>query len=245
LGKENLRYAQGDVNGLIERAKAMKTRRYTYGFTLVEMLIVVAVVALLSTMVIGVASRIDSQAKERLTESTITILDGALEQFRDYGYIYKVLPIASKPEQDFYQSLEFPLDCSDFDLIALQTTLANALGTPVSFVALGHDPTYSGSEVLYFFLSRVPESQKTLDRIDKSLLTNKDYNKQPMSITVGVINYPLMRIVDPWSTALRYDYYYEREQDPVLRQRSKKTFPVITSAGPDRIFGTADDMSNR
>lgn len=227
----------------------MKTRKYKHGLSLVEMLIVVGIIALLATMVIGIAGRIDNQSKERLAESTFTILDAALEQFRDYGYSYEVLLAAGKPEQDFYQSLDFPLDCNDFNLTDLQTTLANALDTPVEIVAPGHDLAYSGGEVLYFFLSRIPESRKTLDGIDESLLTNEGSNSQPMSITVGVVTvgvatYPLMRIVDPWGTALRYDYYYEREPF-ALRERSKRTFPEITSAGPDKIFGTADDISNR
>ena len=228
-----------------KQAKIMKTCRYKHGLSLVEMLIVVGLIALLATMVIGVASRIDNQAKERLTESTVTILDAALEQFRDYGYSYKILPVVGKPEQDFYQSLDFPMDCNDFNLIDLQTILANALSTPVSIVAPGHNPDYSGSEVLYFFLSRIPENRRPLDRIAESLLTNEDSNNQPMSITVGVGTYQLMRIVDPWGTTFRYDYYYEREPDPVLRERRKRTFPEITSAGPDRIFGTADDITNR
>lgn len=219
------------------------------GVTLVELLIVVAVIAILATMVIGVATRIDTQGKERLTKGTIAILEAALRQFNDYEYNYRVSPLAPIAEQDFYRGLDFPLDCNDFDPVTLQTTLANALGTPVVILAPGHDPRYSGSEVLYFLLSKVPESKKTLDKIEESLISNEDFNKQPMSITVGGRVYPLLRIIDPWDMPLRYDYYVQPFPfiPPQLNimQASKRTFPVITSAGPDKIFGTADDISGR
>jgi hypothetical protein len=87
-----------------------------------------------------------------------------------------------------------------------------------------------------------------LDKIDESLITNLDSNKQPRNISItypsGVLkDYPLSRIIDPWGTTLKYDYYYEVLIPPDPRQ--KRTFPVITSAGPDKQFGTADDISSR
>ena len=40
-------------------------------------------------------------------------------------------------------------------------------------------------------------------------------------------------ILDPWGTMIDYRY------------KSGDTFPELVSAGPDRIFGTADDISNK
>jgi len=62
----------------------MNTRRYKHGLSLVEMLIVVALIALLATMVIGIASRIDNQAKEKGVESTFALLEGALEEYKEF-----------------------------------------------------------------------------------------------------------------------------------------------------------------
>jgi len=204
----------------------MKTCKYKTGFTLVEMLIVVAVIAILISMVIGIASRIENQAKQQLTEGTIAVLNGALEQFSDYGFRYN---------DANYSDFHFPLDCNGFSDIELETELGGIISGGA------HDANYSGSEALYFFLSRVPESRETLDKIDKSLITSKDKNKQDMIITIDDVNYPLMRIIDPWGTTLRYDYYDEITLDP----NSKRNFPVIISAGPDGVFGTDDDITNR
>jgi len=177
----------------IEQAKAMKSYENKTGLTLIEMLIVVAIVVILTTMVIGLAGRVNDQSKERLTKSTIAILTAALRQFHDYEYRY--------PHPNYFD-LKFPLDCNDI----LDNDLMNALGTTVL-------PTggYLKSDVWYFFLSS---------------FNGKDY--------------PLLRILDPWKTPLQYRYYYN-----YIVPKDKWTFPVITSAGPDKQFGTADDISSR
>ena len=210
----------------------MKRYEHRTGLTLVEMLIVIAIIAILAVMVISVATRIENRAKEQRTESTIALLNAALTQFNDYGYQYK---------NSAYSEFKFPLDCTGFSQADIGKTLTNALGTLVTIVS--GDPN-SGSEVLYFFLSQVPESRQTLDKIDKALITNKDENKNPMTTKITISGtdtvYPLYRIIDPWKTPLRYDYYYD-ESDP----KTKRAFPVITSAGPDRKFDTNDDIKSR
>jgi len=225
---------------LIEQAKAMRIGENKTGFTLVEMLIVLAMVVVLTTMVIGLAGRIDNQSKEQLTKNTIGIITAALRQFRDYKYRY---------EAPIYAGFDFPLDCNDFLQPAVEMTLGNALGAIV-VISGAPDISYSGCEMLYFLLNQVSECRKTLDKIDESLLTNLDSNKQPRRVTItypggSPKEYPLLRVIDPWGETLRYDYYNELEPDPILRQRGKKTFPVITSAGPDKKFGSADDISSR
>ncbi len=83
----------------------MKTRAYKTGFTLIEMIVVIAIIAILISMVVTIAKRIDDQSKERLTRETIALLGNALEQFRDFGYEYK--------DAD-YAGLVFPLDCNGY-----------------------------------------------------------------------------------------------------------------------------------
>jgi prepilin-type N-terminal cleavage/methylation domain-containing protein len=218
----------------------MKRRQNKTGVTLVEILVVVAIIAILVTMVIGIAARIDTQGKERLTKNTIALLTAALGQFGDYGYRYS---------DSNYADFKFPPDCNGFSDTDLKTELQTALGVIVSISGGTHDANYSGSEAMYFFLSRVPESRQTLDKIDKKLVTNLGLDGSPMKITInpGVDEkeYPLFRVIDPWGKTLRYDYYDETKTNPDDRRKSKKTFPVITSAGPDKEFDTADDITSR
>jgi prepilin-type N-terminal cleavage/methylation domain-containing protein len=222
----------------------MKSCRDKTGFTLTEILVVVAIIAILTTMVITLAARFETQGKERGMKSALALLDAALGEFRDYGFSYR--------HQD-YNDLEFPLDCNGFSKTNLETALENALGLDPGDVLITpdyNDPNLSGSEALYFFLSRVPDSRKTLDKIDSSLITDEAAGGVHLEIDVDGRTYPLLRIIDPWGRTIRYDYY--DESPPPLTQNqiedmqdSKKVFPVITSAGQDGEFGTDDDITNR
>lgn len=234
------------------------------GVTLLEMVVVVAIVVILATLVIGIATNIDNQSRKQLTKSTLAILNSALQQFQDYGYRYKADPfyISGKYEREFYLSLEFPLDCNLMPVAYIKPILENVLSTEtmrtnVEIESAGdYDPNCSGSAILYYFLSRVPQCRQTLDRIDGSLITNKGSNGGNMIITVtslsGEQQYPFFRILDAWQNPLRYDYYdedYYYDTSSAVRflsmRKSIRTFPLITSAGPDKEFDTADDITNR
>jgi prepilin-type N-terminal cleavage/methylation domain-containing protein len=248
----------------------MKPGSLKSGFTLIEMLAVVAIIAILVSMVVGITKRVDDQRKERLCRNTIDLIGNALEQFRDFGYEYK---------DNYYDGLVFPLDCNNYSVNPdtppypnIPLTFYAALYSPTApsiIINAGpgwsqHDQSFSGSEALYFILSQVPGCRATLDKIDKSLLTNKGKDKTtdikirvPSGATAAsTIDLPFTRVIDPWGTTLRYDYYPEY-RDYILayptgnwasyliyRNSAKKTFPVITSAGPDKQFDTADDISN-
>ena len=218
----------------------MKTCGQKLAFTLVEMLLVIAIVLILISMVVGVTKHIYDQGKVRLCKSTIELVGNALEQFRDFDYEYKHID---------YREFDFPLDCNDFPVTrnVLVPTLEKALNLPGGIIITGgtHAPEFSGSEALYFFLNQVPDCRTTIHKIDKSLLTNLGSDKVEMMINVNGKISPLMRIEDPWKTPLRYDYYYDDTVLPLMPDPdTKKTFPVITSAGPDKIFDTGDDISN-
>lgn len=71
----------------------MRTRKYKFGLTLVEMLIVIAVVAVLASMVIGVAARIDNQSKERGLQTTFALLEGALEVYKEFHGVFPAQPL--------------------------------------------------------------------------------------------------------------------------------------------------------
>lgn len=62
----------------------MISRKNKMGFTIVEMLIVVAVIAILAAMVAGLAGRFDTQSKERALKSTFALLDASLQEYYDY-----------------------------------------------------------------------------------------------------------------------------------------------------------------
>ena len=158
----------------------MKRYKYKHGITLVEILVVVSVIAILATMLIGIAARINDQSKERGLESTFVLLESALQEYREGTGKFP-----EQPEKNY----------------------ANAA---------------IHSEYIYRELNLMPEPRKILERITKSLIKNE----------YGTIDTPL-EIYDPWGTVLDYIYI------------PGENFPEFVSAGPDKIFGTADDISNK
>ena len=77
-------------------------------------------------------------------------------------------------------------------------------------------------------------SRVIVEAVANSLVTNKDYSGADITITIGA-NPPidLPRYVDPWGMSIRYEYL------------PGTAFPVLTSAGPDKIFDTPDDITSK
>lgn len=163
----------------------MRTRKYKCGMSLLEILIVAAVIAILVTMVIGVASRVDNQTKEKGVESIFSMLDSALQEYREFTGHFP-----DQPEKNF----------------------ANAA---------------AHSELLYKELDSIPGAAKILEKIDGSLVKNL-YSPPGVPLTQSSLE-----LYDPWGTAIDYQY------------AAGNNFPRLTSAGPDKKFGTTDDISNK
>ena len=235
----------------------MNKRQYKTGVTLIEMLIVIAVLSILVTMVVTVTRYVSSKSEIELAESTLSIVTAALGEFADYGYHYTDALDGSVN----YSQFKFPLDCNSNSVVDrdfperlnyIKTTLEESLDSTNVVITSGGQSAI-GSEILYFFLNSVVTSRKTLNQIDSSLITNKGDSGENLTITItrgGVERtYPLYRIMDPWGMTLHYDYYDEDENydgdDDYSNPDKAKTFPVVTSAGPDGKFGTNDDISSR
>ncbi|HUT30432.1 MAG TPA: prepilin-type N-terminal cleavage/methylation domain-containing protein [Sedimentisphaerales bacterium] len=62
----------------------MKSCRHNSGVTLVEMVVVVAIISLLVSIVLAAAVRLHNRDNEQLVRSTFSLLDGALEEYYDY-----------------------------------------------------------------------------------------------------------------------------------------------------------------
>jgi len=217
----------------------MKSSPAKNAVTLIELIIVLAVIVILASIAITVGARIEAQGKERLTEGSFEIINAALTQFRDYGYNYK--------GADF-RDFDFPIDCNDFTVAQVEGKINTAIGNDV-VIDNYSDQNFSGSSAMYFLLSRVPASRKTLEQIDESLVTNKDENGNYLQITVGTApgqnSYAFNRIIDAWGTTIVYDYYDESLSDTGERYNSRRNFPLLISAGPDKRFGTDDDIKSR
>jgi prepilin-type N-terminal cleavage/methylation domain-containing protein len=76
-------------------------------------------------------------------------------------------------------------------------------------------------ESMYQELRLVPAARQVLDKLSPGVVKNEG----------GVAD--LRSMSDPWGTVMDYVYLPDY------------TFPELISAGPDRLFGTGDDMTNK
>ena len=188
----------------------MKAFRNKLSFTIVELLIVVALIAVLASIMMMVAGQGNTASDTELTKSTLALLDSALQEYHDY-------------------TGKFPLP----DLIG-ETYF---------------DPNYPGQQIrqhnasLYIQLSLVEESRSILEKIPESQINPKDFEG---SVTVQFIDpfgqshtqSSYLEILDGWKMPL--DYIYVSEPSA-----KRMNFPSIISAGPDKNFGTTDDITNK
>ncbi len=143
------------------------------------MLVVVAIIAVLATLVITITLRLENQSKERALANVFALLRSALtEYYQDMN----AFPV--QPERDLTKA-------------ALHI------------------------ELLYTQLNAVPASRQVLQQVNDAF------------VKAGAAPAAVPKICDPWGTVL--DYYYAPDNQ----------FPELMSAGPDKRFGTADDISSK
>ena len=231
----------------------MNTRKLKFGLMLIDMLVAVVIVAVLAAIVLTTLTSIDRKNQETLCRATMETLNTALRQFRDYGYEYRI-DTTNDDEREFYRSLKFPPDCNGYDIADVYSELKKLLD--IAHVTISppdaHSPESLGIGVMCFFLNRLPEVRETLAGIDDSMLETGDIDIRYVSIGSGDIRrFQWAWVLDPWATPLRYDYYDEVEVLAGTSNNFKhalqtiRSFPLITSAGPDKEFGTDDDITNR
>jgi len=154
----------------------MDVPRLKSGFTLIEMIIVVAIIALLAAMIIGGAGALDNQGKQRAVENLFGQIEAALDAYYDFNGSFPAEPAPPTTE-------------------------------------------IQRAEAMYAALYALADSRTVLAEIDGSFVLDR----RPAP--------PV--ICDPWKTPVDYSY------------TAGMQYPTLTSAGPDKMFGTADDIRNK
>jgi prepilin-type N-terminal cleavage/methylation domain-containing protein len=217
-------------------------------FTLVEILLAVAIVAILATILLVSTAGLRREADIRLTESTLAVISTALRQYYEFWGDYP-------PEVD-------PALGVETNPAAAAAAIAAAAGITTSttgwtFPVASHVGTNTYMEALYLRLYRTPVCRRIISSF--AAVSDKDGQKRAPKMALVYTPRPavapatgqiptfiewgqgttvdkrqfqmsLYRFVDAWRTPLRYRY---RTGDP---------FPVLISNGPDRDPNTADDI---
>lgn len=213
----------------------MKTYGKKNGFTTVELLTVIAILAILAGLFLGVAKNQRTRAHQRLAASTISVMVTAIEQFyidnKEFPFIAEQ-QIGIDGDSTLLFTFNDPADTDD-----LLDTIAKKTGVEVvKLIGITEDDSRvreASIETLYFFLNRSPNSSKIIGAISSRFLTNKNGLDDEIELVFGSVSsyrtIPLIRVVDPWKNPFRYRYI------------AGNSFPVIVSAGPDGKFSTTYD----
>jgi type II secretory pathway pseudopilin PulG len=217
------------------------------GLTMVEALIAVAIIAAMTAGFLVVSNRVRTQSQIQVTKSTLAMLDTALQQYYDEEKTYP---------PDVNYANPGSLGSPDIQM-ALGATVAPFVNPPTSGYVADYVDARS-IEVLYYYLNRVSQSGQILGKLPDSSVLGKavkfDANNKPLPTNASdptvliqftdtsgkVTNVSLLRVVDAWGMPLQY---IRVRQSPYNVENTN--FPLIRSAGPDRIFGTADDIVNK
>jgi prepilin-type N-terminal cleavage/methylation domain-containing protein len=157
----------------------MRDLRHHNGVTLIEMLVVLGVIIVLSSIVVSLTLRVENQSKENALRNAFALVGSAL--------------------REYYESQgRFPLQA--------ERNPANAL---------------AHMESMYQELRSVPASRQVLDKLSAAMVRSQG----------GTAD--LQAMYDPWGTVM--DYICAPDD----------TFPQLISAGPDRQFGTGDDIISK
>ena len=231
----------------------MRRVSYNKGFSLVEMLMAVAIVLVLLTLVIKVGGNLKEQAKCQLTGCTIEIIVDALTiYYDDHGQF----PFEYYDEDD-----DGILDAVDFDGdgdVDLDDFLSPAIGdiSQITYNSGANQPGYWSSQALYYHLANDHKTSRLIAALTTSVVTGKDRMGEPIVARIektdgSVIIVDLLRFVDPFVNLRSVDPFVNEPKAPYgegLRYtyRVGDNFPVITSAGPDGDFSTyGDNVSSR
>jgi prepilin-type N-terminal cleavage/methylation domain-containing protein len=192
----------------------MRTDRRQSAMTLVEILVVLAVILIMIGALGGAGIHLKRQSEIRLTEGTIGVLVMALEQYYT-------------DQSDYVPQISDQTQFNSSVGVAATTIRPPA----VHWTGALEAPAWSG-EALYYFLNRSPNAAAIIGVLMDRVISNKDAAGRPLVIEIptGGTAYDLIRFVDAWGMPIRYAYDPARDQ-----------FPILTSAGPDKRFDTASD----
>lgn len=216
----------------------MKRTAKRRGFTLVEMLVVMAVIAIIVGAMVKVAGHVYDNAKKDNTKNTIQLLVAALHEYENFH---------SQGRRNF----AFPLEPYEIDPASprpvnvagwKQFWLANYNIPANSVIQGGHMAgsiwddvagsddiwmAHSNIELLYFELDDVPDCRKILNRIPTDVTANADNDSV---VLAGGEERPLIEVNDAWGHPISY------------QTQGAGNFPLLRSAGKDAIFENADDI---
>ncbi len=193
----------------------MRFGRKNSGFSLMEVLTAVAVIAVLASILLSAGKGIRIKAERNLAESTVSIIVTALEQYYEFdGGFFEVSDPEAFGSAELADEMDLAADGSDDNDVAINA---------------GNRDEYASCQYMYYMLSKVPNSRRIIDTISEPLVVSRNDGDDKLTYNYDGTDYDLVRIIDPWGNTFRYSY------------SDGDAFPLVESAGPDGDFDTLKD----
>ena len=192
-------------------------RRRGGGFSLIELLVVIAIIVIVIAGMVTVGAHVRTKAQIQTTETTIGLLVSALTLYEDSegGYPDVTYPGDLYPPGDVTIGTH-----GDFIWDDAEDLTATEQGDRIDALA--------SIEGLYYWLDQVPDCREILANLPETATANDDGD----AVFVDGRTKSLIEVNDAWGGPIWYE--------PGVS--GSGNFPVLTSAGPDGVFGTADDI---
>ena len=233
----------------MEKTAGMEVRKRQAGFTLIEILVVVAIIILLATGMVKVAQTVRTNTQERVTKGTISLLVSALGEYKNFhdrgsGFEFPVEPDVwdfftddSRPNMGLIDALS---EFFDENLVYDSGNHNNYVWKDMDLLNAdqqnGRRMALASIEFLYCVMEDVPGCKAIIEKLAADVAVNDDND----SVIIKGQAKPLLEVNDAWGHPLWYTVRGERNLLAAPPQPGN--FPVIASAGPDGLFNTADDI---
>ncbi len=237
-------------HGQLGAARRLRAR----AFTLVEIVVVVAIIGLLLTILISVGSSVIDDAKIKESIMTMSVIDTAIGQFADDSPLKGVVQYRSRYG-------DFP--CDELEPFDIATGIPEAL-PPASWVRIGpgggtldYPDSLGISDLLYRDTKAMSlairlyggEAAAVLDKVSNKFrrVTASEFFDRGSDGTLNTDDVPLEHYVDAWGTPLEY-YAVKKGYEGELGERwdlsaflvaANYNRPLLVSfgpSGPDRMI---------
>ncbi|MFI4911174.1 MAG: type II secretion system protein GspG [Sedimentisphaeraceae bacterium JB056] len=198
-------------------------------FSLQEILVVMAIIAVMTIILVTGGLSLRKQADIRVAENTVLTLSTALDLYYEKNGQYPFEALAYLPDSTDPGHISFGREELAEEIMIY---LGYDVATTAYSVAVDETRNYQASiEALYYFLQQDPATRETLDSIPNRYVTAKSASDSTVleELEIDAAEYiPLIRVVDPWGSPYRYIY------------EAGSGVAKIESAGPDGEFGRND-----